>query len=223
LSIKHTVEDPYKKYKKDKIIKGKVIRKNDFGYFIALEAGVEAFIKNTEMPQIKTEDGQKSSLSVDIGTEVEAKIIKFDLKSKKIEASIKKLDFDREKELVRKYANKNDVPTLGELLYEEDAEEGAESAPAKEETNPEIETPAPEPEPAPEPAAPPSPEIETPAPEPAKEETITEIETPAPEPEPVPVPEPEPEPEPEPDPESAPEPAISPQTIGDEEKGPDKE
>ena len=57
------------------------------------------------------------------GEEVEAKITKTDIKDRKIEASVRKLEFDREKELVRKYANQDDKPTLGEILTEDGAGE----------------------------------------------------------------------------------------------------
>lgn len=113
LSIKHITPDPYKKYKTGSIIKGKVIKTNDYGAFIELEPGLEAFIKNNEVSIAKGDKLKE-------GEEVEAKITKFDARDKKIEASIKKLEFDREKELVKKFANKDERPTLGQILTDEE-------------------------------------------------------------------------------------------------------
>jgi small subunit ribosomal protein S1 len=114
-SLKHTKPDPYKKYKVGVEVKGKVISTTDFGAFIGLESGIKVLIKNNEFSYGKS----IYQPVLKEGQEVEAKIIKVDLKSRKIEASIKKLEFDRDKELVRKYANTDDKPTLGEILTED--------------------------------------------------------------------------------------------------------
>ncbi len=116
LSIKHTKADPYKKYKVGTSVKGKVIRVTEFGAFIEIEPGIEALIKNIEMSSVKAD---RSQSILKEGEEVEAKITKLDMRDRKLEASIKKLEFDREKELVKKYANQNDMPTLGEILTED--------------------------------------------------------------------------------------------------------
>jgi small subunit ribosomal protein S1 len=116
LSIKHTKNDPYKKYKSGAIVSGKVVRVAEFGAFAELEPGIEALIKNSEASSIK-EDRNKSILKE--GDEIEAKIIKVDIRDRKIEASIKKLEFEREKELVKKYAAQSEKPTLGEILTED--------------------------------------------------------------------------------------------------------
>lgn len=116
LSIKHLTEDPYKNYKVGALIKGKVIRVAEFGAFVEIEPGIEALIKNSEASSLKEERNQSILKE---GDEVEAKIIKIDKRDRKIEASIRKLELDREKELVKKYSNQNDMPTLGEILTEE--------------------------------------------------------------------------------------------------------
>ena len=122
LSIKHTQQDPYKKYKTGAAVTGKVIRVAEFGAFVELEPGIEALIKNSEASSVKTDRNQ---CVLKEGEEVEAKITKVDIRDRKIEASVKKLEFDREKELVKKYANQDDKPTLGEILTD-DNEEGQE-------------------------------------------------------------------------------------------------
>ena len=45
-----------------------------------------------------------------------AKVIKSDPSDRKIDISIKKLEHDREKELVKKYTGKEQRPTLGDML-----------------------------------------------------------------------------------------------------------
>ena len=116
LSLKHVQTDPYKKYKVGTIVKGKVARVADFGAFIEIETGIEALIKNNEAFSAKS---NKSQSVLKEGEEVEAKIIKVDVRDRKIEASVKKLEFDREKELVKQYVNQNDNLILGEILSEE--------------------------------------------------------------------------------------------------------
>jgi small subunit ribosomal protein S1 len=116
LSLKHVTQDPYKKYKAGNIVKGKVVRITDFGAFVELEPGIEASIKNSEAPSLKFE---KPQVFAD-GEELEVKIIKIDSGKRKIEVSVKALEFDREKELVKHFANQDDKLTLGELLSEEE-------------------------------------------------------------------------------------------------------
>lgn len=116
LSIKHTQSDPYKKFKTGAVVKGKIVRVAEFGAFVELEPGIEALIKNNEMSSVKADKAQSILKE---GEEIEAKIIKMDMRDRKLEVSIKKLEFDREKELVKKYANQNDMPTLGEILTED--------------------------------------------------------------------------------------------------------
>jgi small subunit ribosomal protein S1 len=116
LSLKHTQLDPYKKYKVGSIVKGKVVKIFGFGVFIEIDTGIEVLIKNNETSSAKTD---KDGYALKEGEEVEAKVIKVDIKNRKIEASIKKLEACREKEIVKQYTNQNDKYTLGEILSEE--------------------------------------------------------------------------------------------------------
>jgi small subunit ribosomal protein S1 len=54
LSIKETTKDPWegveRKYKKDKKVKGRVVKMSDFGAFIQLEPGVEGLLHMTKIP-----------------------------------------------------------------------------------------------------------------------------------------------------------------------------
>jgi small subunit ribosomal protein S1 len=116
LSLKHVIEDPYKKYKVGSIVKGKVIKVTDFGASVELEPEIEASIRNSDASSLKF---QKTQVFID-GEEVEAKIVKIDSIKRKMEISVKKLELDREKELLKQFANQDDKPTLGELLLEEE-------------------------------------------------------------------------------------------------------
>ncbi|MDR0823259.1 MAG: S1 RNA-binding domain-containing protein [Endomicrobium sp.] len=122
LSIKHNKTDPYKKYKNGSIVKGKVVNALDFGVFMELEEGVEALIKNNEATVEKIERGIQV---LKVGDEVEAKIIKCDIKERKLEASVRKLERDQERELVKKYSNQNAKQTLGDILVSEEENEDA--------------------------------------------------------------------------------------------------
>ncbi|MDR1244350.1 MAG: S1 RNA-binding domain-containing protein [Endomicrobium sp.] len=116
LSLKHVQEDPYKKYKIGNVVKGKVVRVVDYGAYVELESEVEAFIRNNEFSSMLNERSQ--SLFKE-GQGIEAKIIKVDLKNRKIEISIKRLELEREKDLIKQYSNQNSTVTLGETLSEE--------------------------------------------------------------------------------------------------------
>src|SRR3989339_403314 len=113
LSIKHLHEDPFKKFATGKVVSGTVKRIVDFGAFVEIEEGIEALVRLSE---ISFEKIAHPSEALKVGQSVEAKIIKSDLGDKKIDISIKKLDKDRERELLKKYVNKGEKPTLGDIL-----------------------------------------------------------------------------------------------------------
>ncbi len=114
LSVKHLTEDPYKKYKAGMTVKGKVIRVSDFGFFVEIEPNIEVLIKKNELSyENKAQELPKE------GEEIEAKIIKADLKERKLEASIRKLEQVQEKELIKQFSNNDEKPTLGDILQEE--------------------------------------------------------------------------------------------------------
>ncbi|GHT41832.1 hypothetical protein AGMMS49921_05690 [Endomicrobiia bacterium] len=108
--------NPYNKYKVGSIVKGKVVRTFDFGAFIEIEAGIEALVKNNKASSVEA-DNDRYVLKE--GEEVEAKVTRVDIRNRKIEASVKKLEADREKELIKQYANQDSKYTFGETLFEE--------------------------------------------------------------------------------------------------------
>jgi small subunit ribosomal protein S1 len=115
LSIKHLTEDPYKKYKIGTVVKGKVVRVNDFGVFVELEKGIDALLKKTELSiENRNQDLPQA------GQEVEGSIIKVDIKERKLEMSIRKYEKAQEKELIKKFSSNDEKPTLGDILQEEE-------------------------------------------------------------------------------------------------------
>ena len=82
LSIKQLTVDPWgdvvKKYKKDQIVKGEVIRVSAFGAFVVLEKGVEGLIHISKIPpEVEFKKGQK----------IECVVEKIDKKGRKISLS----------------------------------------------------------------------------------------------------------------------------------------
>ena len=76
------------KYAVGNVVKGKVARMTDFGAFIELEPGVDALL---HVSQISQDHVEKPSDDLEIGQDVEAKIVDFNEEDKKISLSIKAL------------------------------------------------------------------------------------------------------------------------------------
>jgi len=115
LSLKHLTQDPYKKYKTGTPVKGKVKRALEFGVFVEIEEGIEALLKKTELSmENKTQELPKE------GEEIEAAVIKADIKERKLEISVKKLEKSMERELIKQFASNDERPTLGDILQQEE-------------------------------------------------------------------------------------------------------
>ena len=115
LSLKHLTQDPYQKYKPGTTVKGKVTRVEEFGVFVEVEPNIEVLIKRTEL-SFENKIGELPKE----GTEIEAKIIKADLKERKLETSVKKLEKAQEKELIKQFSSNDEKPTLADILQEEE-------------------------------------------------------------------------------------------------------
>ncbi|MBQ9624478.1 MAG: bifunctional 4-hydroxy-3-methylbut-2-enyl diphosphate reductase/30S ribosomal protein S1, partial [Clostridia bacterium] len=96
LGLKQLTPKPWEaageKYKEGDVIKGKVVRVLDFGAFVELEPGIDGLI---HISQIALEHIDKVSDKLNIGDEVECKVLSVDSESKKISLSIKQLLRDR--------------------------------------------------------------------------------------------------------------------------------
>lgn len=115
LSIKHLQENPFEKFAPGKIVTGKVTRIIDFGAYVKLDEDIEAFMHKSEMSR---EKGKHPAEMVNIGQDIEVKVIKSDASTKKIDVSIKRLELDRERELIDKYSGTS-KHQLSDILEEE--------------------------------------------------------------------------------------------------------
>jgi small subunit ribosomal protein S1 len=120
LSLKHAEGNPFAKYAPGKIVTGKVVRIMDFGAFVELEPGIDALVRTSEISSAKI---SHPSEALKVGQEIEGKVLKCEEKEKKIDVSMRKLEHEREKELLKKYVNKNERHTLGDLLEENEESE----------------------------------------------------------------------------------------------------
>jgi len=97
LSMKFEDENPWKdaaeKYAVGNIVTGVVARMTDFGAFVELAPGVDALL---HVSQISREHVEKPADVLNIGQEIEAKIVDFNEEEKKISLSIKALLSARE-------------------------------------------------------------------------------------------------------------------------------
>ncbi|MCR5495539.1 MAG: 30S ribosomal protein S1 [Treponema sp.] len=93
LSLKHFAEDPWihfeEKYHVNDIVKGKVTKLTDFGAFIELEEGIEGLVHISEFSW--TKKISKPSDMVNVGDEVEAMILGYDIQAGRVSLGIKQV------------------------------------------------------------------------------------------------------------------------------------
>jgi len=115
LSIKDIIESPAKKfqdkYKVGDIIKGSVKDKKDFGIFIKLENNLDGLIRNEDF-------GPLNAQEIKNGDEVEAVIINIDTKKNRVRLSVKRLEQQQERDML-KSVNDNSSMTLGDILKDQ--------------------------------------------------------------------------------------------------------
>ncbi len=92
LSLKFPEQNPWataaEKYAAGNVVVGRVARMTDFGAFIELEPGVDALL---HVSQISREHVEKPADALNIGQEIEAKVVDFNGEDRKISLSIKAL------------------------------------------------------------------------------------------------------------------------------------
>ncbi len=92
LSLKFPEENPWvsaaEKYAVGNVVVGRVARMTDFGAFIELEPGVDALL---HVSQISREHVEKPADALNIGQEIEAKVVDFNGEDRKISLSVKAL------------------------------------------------------------------------------------------------------------------------------------
>jgi small subunit ribosomal protein S1 len=121
LGIKQLSDDPFNNYvdtnDKGTIVKGTVKEVDAKGAVIDLGNDIEAILKGSEISREKVEDARNE---LQVGAEVEAKIINVDRKNRVINLSIKSKDVAEEKETVkahRKVETEAATPaTIGDLI-----------------------------------------------------------------------------------------------------------
>ncbi len=90
LSLKFEDQNPWKdadvKYAVGNVVSGKVVRIVPFGAFVMLEDGVDGLV---HISQISWERVEKVEDALQIGQEIEAKVLELDVENKKISLSIK--------------------------------------------------------------------------------------------------------------------------------------
>ena len=134
LSVKFPEANPWnhaaEKYARGNVVKGKVARMTDFGAFIQLEDGIDGLL---HVSQISRDHVEKPSDVLEVGQEIEAKVVEINLDDKKISLSIKALANDKS----RSDAEEAEAPAeepVAEAPVEEpaEAEASAEEAPVEE-------------------------------------------------------------------------------------------
>jgi small subunit ribosomal protein S1 len=120
LSLKHKEEDPFKKFRTGAVVTGTVQRLADFGAFVELEPGIEALLRTADMGSLAADESKEP---LKVGQTIEAKVVKSDPRERKIDISVKRLEHEQERELLKKYVNREERPTLGDVLEESKREE----------------------------------------------------------------------------------------------------
>jgi len=141
LGIKQMTEDPWlhaipEKYIPGHIIKGKVAKLTNFGAFVELEPDLEGLLHISELADHKI---SKPTDVVNVGDEVEVKILKVDSEARKIGLSLRRVKWaaeGQENEPVQQGASEGPQTNISsadvdEAVKTQDKDEKAEKAEAK--------------------------------------------------------------------------------------------
>jgi len=104
------------------VVRGRVVRKTNFGAFVEVAPGVEALCHNSEMP----EDGEP----LEVEQEHDFKIVKIQPKERRIGLSLKALAPELERRAVEQYraGQPRSAATLGEIVNAKNQRAGAEKS-----------------------------------------------------------------------------------------------
>jgi len=115
LSVKEISDSPAKKFQDEHkvgdIVKGPVKDKKDFGIFIKLADNLDGLIRNEDFGPLNVEE-------VNVGDELEAVVINIDTKKNRVRLSVKRLEQQQEREVL-KAVNDDSSMTLGDLLKDQ--------------------------------------------------------------------------------------------------------
>src|SRR5262249_44164053 len=119
LSLKHNQPDPLSSLRVGQAVAGRVVRSGESGLTLELTSGIEAHIRQSEL----SEDALGRVQIPAVGDEVTAKVTRVDPRERRVDLSVRKQDRDEERQLLKRYAGKNQQPlTLGDVLVEADSE-----------------------------------------------------------------------------------------------------
>ena len=124
MGIKQLQDDPFMnfaaQFEKGSVVKGIVISMDAKSATLALDEGVEAILRASEIGREKVEDVR---VVLKEGEEIEVKITNVDRKSRVINVSIKALEIDDEKAAIKEHKKQEgaDVSpgTIGDLIKAE--------------------------------------------------------------------------------------------------------
>ncbi|MCQ2592151.1 MAG: 30S ribosomal protein S1 [Treponema sp.] len=106
LSLKHFSEDPWvhfeEKYHVNDVVKGKVTKLTDFGAFVELEKGIEGLVHISEFSWTKKVN--KPGDMVQLGQEVEAMILGYDIQAGRVSLGLKQTTDNPWDSIADKYA-----------------------------------------------------------------------------------------------------------------------
>ncbi|QDF27938.1 30S ribosomal protein S1 [Halarcobacter anaerophilus] len=115
LSVKEISDSPAKNFQNEHkvgdIVKGPVKDKKDFGIFIKLADNLDGLIRNEDFGPLNAEE-------VNVGDELEAVVINIDTKKNRVRLSVKRLEQQQEREVL-KAVNDDSSMTLGDLLKDQ--------------------------------------------------------------------------------------------------------
>jgi small subunit ribosomal protein S1 len=100
LGLKQLEDDPWAtaipdKYQQGMTVTGKVTKLTNFGVFVGLEDGLEGLLHISELAEHKVENPEEV---VNVGDEIEVKILRVDIEDRKIGLSRKRVDWTGEQE-----------------------------------------------------------------------------------------------------------------------------
>ncbi len=121
LSVKETMRDPWldraERYAEGDYIEGEVIKLTDFGAFMQIEPGFDGLIPMGELCDRRIE---RADEAVHVGDMVKVKVLRIDMKRKRISLSITKAKKDADTAVFKKYeAEQESAPnTIGDEVGE---------------------------------------------------------------------------------------------------------
>lgn len=121
LSLKKLAADPWqesiRKYQEGSVVQGKVVRIMPFGAFVQIEPGLEGLV---HISQIAEKRINKVEDVLQVGQEINVKIVQINEEDKKIKLSMKDIVKDEEKEEITTFLNEQteaeESVTIGDLV-----------------------------------------------------------------------------------------------------------